>query len=163
MTHRAIRRSGVRVVPYLANALILLTFVYGSLSLLALLLAAFVHVAARRELRLRETHHRQAQSVAERLDAVLIPLPVHPNDLILHACRRAALTEAQKRNRGLQALATISATAPCFGFLGTFLGSFSSFKGSTGEKSAIIAATTHLNSESLVPTAPVLTVVKRPK
>ena len=68
--------------------------------------------------------------------------------------RRAAATTAGGIRRRLDDLATIAATAPLVGLLGTCIGIASAFgRGISGEKWASYAAITKLIAESLVPTA----------
>ena len=75
----------------------------------------------------------------------------------IEAARRAATRAAslvrKKMSRGLGVLATIAATAPFFGLLGTCLGIVNSFKGCGCEKSAMLAAIALGLSEAVAPAA----------
>jgi biopolymer transport protein ExbB/TolQ len=70
-----------------------------------------------------------------------------------HAAERMATAVHREMARGLFGLATVAATAPFVGVLGTLLGIFDSFKGGGGEKTAIMAALAENLSEAMIPTA----------
>ena len=60
--------------------------------------------------------------------------------------------------RGLSGLATVAATAAFVGMIGTVWGIFDSFRGGSGERSAMMAAIADRLSQSLITTALGLTV-----
>lgn len=68
--------------------------------------------------------------------------------LIEHACLRTATTLNLEYRRGLADLAVIAGTAPLVGFLGGAIGIIGSFRGVSGEKSAMLAMTAGNLSES---------------
>ncbi len=70
-----------------------------------------------------------------------------------HAAERMATAVHRKMARGLFGLATVAATAPFVGVLGTLLGISSSFRGCGGEKTAMIAALAENLSEAMMPAA----------
>jgi biopolymer transport protein ExbB/TolQ len=82
-------------------------------------------------------------------------MPSLPNRLLIDAVQRASMRAAAderiRLKRGLGSLATIAATAPLFGFLGTVIGIINSFPGCGGEKSICLAAVERLLSEALMP------------
>jgi biopolymer transport protein TolQ len=67
-----------------------------------------------------------------------------------HAAERAAAVTHRQMARGLDGLATVSATAFFVGTVGTLWGMMNSFVGCGGEKSACMAAVVALLSESLI-------------
>jgi biopolymer transport protein ExbB/TolQ len=73
--------------------------------------------------------------------------------LAQHAAERSAARVHREMRRGLYGLATVAATAPFVGMIGTVLGIFNSFPGVDGEKSAIMASIAQRLSESMMPTA----------
>jgi biopolymer transport protein ExbB/TolQ len=73
--------------------------------------------------------------------------------LAQHAAARSAAKVHREMGRGLCGLATVAATAPFVGMIGTVLGIINSFPGVTGERSAIMAAIAQRLSDSMMPTA----------
>ena len=71
----------------------------------------------------------------------------------IHAAGRAADLVHRRMALGLDGLATVAATAPLLGFIGTVSGIIGSFRGVTGNKSTIMAALANCLSQSLVPAA----------
>jgi biopolymer transport protein ExbB/TolQ len=67
-----------------------------------------------------------------------------------HAAERAAAVTHRQVARGLDGLATVSATAFFLGMLGTLLGMVNSFLGCGGERSTCMAAMASRLSESLI-------------
>jgi biopolymer transport protein ExbB/TolQ len=74
-------------------------------------------------------------------------------ELAQHAAERAATVVHARMARGLFGLATVAATAPFLGIIGTLLGIFDSFRGITGDKTSIMAAIAGSLSDALAPTA----------
>src|SRR4051812_32568598 len=74
-------------------------------------------------------------------------------ELAQHAAERAATVVHARMARGLFGLATVAATAPFLGIIGTLRGIYDSFGGATSEKTAIVAAIAGGLSEALAPTA----------
>ena len=73
--------------------------------------------------------------------------------LAQHAAQHSAARVRLEMERGLCGLATVAATAPFVGMIGTVLGIRNSFPGFDGEKSAILAAIADRLSDSMMPTA----------
>ena len=73
--------------------------------------------------------------------------------LAQHAAERSSAAVGREMGRGLSGLATVAATAPFIGMIGTVLGIFNSFPGFDGEESAIMAAIAERLSNSMMPTA----------
>ena len=73
--------------------------------------------------------------------------------LAQHAAERSAVRVHLEMGCGLSGLATVAATAPFVGMIGTVLGIINSFRGFDGERSAIMAAIAQGLSDSMMPTA----------
>ena len=73
--------------------------------------------------------------------------------LAQHAAERSAVRVHREMGCGLSGLATVAATAPFVGMIGTVLGIINSFRGFDGERSAIMAAIAQGLSDSMMPTA----------
>ena len=74
-------------------------------------------------------------------------------DAVRRASARSASLVHGEMKRGLNSLASIAATAPLVGLLGTAVGMLSAFGGSSTEKSSLMRWFAKYLSESLVPTA----------
>jgi len=74
-------------------------------------------------------------------------------ELAQHAAERSTTEVHRELSRGLFGLATVAATAPFLGILGTLLGILGSFLGIDGEKTTIMAALAGRLSDAVVPTA----------
>jgi biopolymer transport protein ExbB/TolQ len=70
-----------------------------------------------------------------------------------HAAERSAAVVHWQMAHDLYGLATVAATAPFVGMIGTVWGIVNSFPGCGGEKSACMAAVAELLSESIMPAA----------
>lgn len=73
--------------------------------------------------------------------------------LAQHAAERSVASVHREMARGLFGLATVAATAPFLGMIGTVWGIAHSFPGCGGERSACMAAVAELLSESIMPSA----------
>jgi biopolymer transport protein ExbB/TolQ len=73
--------------------------------------------------------------------------------LAQHAAERSAKVVHRRMTRGLCGLATVAATAPFVGMIGTCWGVVNSFPGCGGNKSTCMAAVAALLSESIMPAA----------
>ena len=74
-------------------------------------------------------------------------------DTVRRAIQRASALTANDLKKGVSALATIGATAPFVGLLGTVVGIITAFQGIAGQGSAGLAAVSAGISEALVETA----------
>ncbi len=74
-------------------------------------------------------------------------------DTVRRAIQRAAALTANDLKKGVASLATIGATAPFVGLLGTVVGIITAFQGIAGQGSAGLAAVSAGISEALVETA----------
>jgi biopolymer transport protein ExbB len=74
-------------------------------------------------------------------------------DTVRRAIQRASALTANDLKKGVAALATIGATAPFVGLLGTVVGIITAFQGSSSQGSAGLAAVSAGISEALVETA----------
>jgi biopolymer transport protein ExbB/biopolymer transport protein TolQ len=74
-------------------------------------------------------------------------------DTVRRAIQRASALTANDLKKGIAALATIGATAPFVGLLGTVVGIITAFQGIAGQGSAGLAAVSAGISEALVETA----------
>ena len=72
---------------------------------------------------------------------------------VQHAAARSAADVHRQMARGLWTLATVVATAPFVGMIGTVWGIANSFPGCGGERSACMGAVADLLSKSMMPTA----------
>lgn len=72
--------------------------------------------------------------------------------LAQHAAERSATDVHREMARGLYGLATVAATAPFVGILGNLLGIFDAFKGTTGDRTSIMAAIAGCMSDAMWPT-----------
>ena len=70
-----------------------------------------------------------------------------------HAAQRSVAAVHRQMVRGLYGLATVAATAPFVGILGTVWGIFNSFPGCSGDRWTCIAAVANLLSRSMMPAA----------
>jgi biopolymer transport protein ExbB/TolQ len=70
-----------------------------------------------------------------------------------HAAERSAAVVHRQMARGLCGLATVAATAPFVGMIGTVWGIINSFPSCGCEKSALMAAIADLLSKSMMPAA----------
>jgi biopolymer transport protein ExbB/TolQ len=73
--------------------------------------------------------------------------------LAQHAAERSAKVVHRRMARGLRGLATVAATAPFVGMIGTCWGMVNSSPGCGGNKSTCMAAVAALLSESIMPAA----------
>jgi biopolymer transport protein ExbB/TolQ len=70
-----------------------------------------------------------------------------------HAAERSAVLVHRDMARGLDGLATVAATAPFMGLLGTLNGIFGAFRGETGNRITVMAGIADALSQSLIPAA----------
>jgi biopolymer transport protein ExbB/TolQ len=77
----------------------------------------------------------------------------HWVSLAQHAAERSAKMHVEQMSRSLGALATIAASAPFVGMIGTIFGIIGCFRGVDGEKFAIMASIADGLSQSMMPAA----------